>query len=516
MRHQSKLQRRLTQEHIEAIAAILYDEAAVDLPELESCISCVSIEQVTANDYNLDAKRYASPFLEQLRRLEARGHLIQLKQVFRSERPALWFDEALPQDLPYIRPSDLSTSIANYLLDIRQVPTTKEMRQIAGQLINESVLLVNRSGKWFRASYFRFHDLPVLVNEAIMTFRIDESKVLVEYLLLQLHDDLFLQQLNMYKTEDQNRSIHEEQFELLQINLPSLEEQAQIIQETKLRLLQEEERKVERLRQDLNLGKQRAQNEQHKIISSLQHELGNRLPAVLTELKNLKDFLRDKEEEGSPIHRSDPIFPVFPGEDTSSVDSVGTVLERAESILVHSINSLNSTSAIIQADRSKLQLKRIKVRDFLEEVQELYAQDNLFRIQIEVEEDEHGQEVPIYTRLDKTQMMTVLTNLIDNAKRHGFRLSRKQYTIQFTVGLSADQQEVVILYKNDGVPFPANFSFEDFIGYGNYAGSTGHSGIGGYLIHQIIDNHNGHLAYRQTTDPHDPFNVQFELTLPVL
>lgn len=516
VRHQSKLQRRLAPEQIDAIAAALHKQQASDMPELDACISQVATEHVIQNDYNLDAKRYASPFLERLRQLDARGGLIQLKQIFHSERPALWFDETPHQDLPYIRPDDLSPSIANYLLDVHQVSTSNEVRRVAGRLINESVLLVNRSGNWFRASYFRFREKPILVNEDIMTFRIDEDKVLIEYLLLQLRDSLFLQQLNMYKTEDQNRSIHEEQFELLQISLPPLDEQAQIIRETKLRLLQEEERKVERLRQDLNLGKQRAQNEQHKIISSLQHELGNRLPAVLTELKNLKDFLKDKESDGNPVHFSDPIFPVFPGEDVNSIDSLETVLERAESILIHSINSLSSTSAIIQADRSKLRLEQVKVRDFLEEVQQLYAQDNRFQIYIEVEEDERGRELPIYTRLDKTQMTTVFTNLIDNAKRHGFQHARKQYTIQFTVGLSADQQEVIILYKNDGLPFPSNFSFEDFIGYGNYAGHTGHSGIGGYLIHQIIDNHNGHLAYRKTMDPHDPFNVQFELTLPVL
>ncbi len=301
VRHQSRLQRRLAPEQIDAIAAALHRQEASHLPELNACISKVPLQDVIDNDYNLDAKRYASPFLEQLRQLDARGRLIQLSQVFHSERPALWFDETPHQDLPYIRPDDLSPSIANYLLDVSGVQTSDQVRRVAGRVINESVLLVNRSGKWFRASYFRFREKPILVNEDIMTFRVDEQTVLIEYLLLQLHDSLFLQQLNMYKTEDPNRSIHEEQFESLQINLPELDEQAQIIRETKLRLLQEEERKVERLRQDLNLGKQRAQNEQHKIISSLQHELGNRLPTVLTELKNLKDFLKDKETDGSPL-----------------------------------------------------------------------------------------------------------------------------------------------------------------------------------------------------------------------
>ncbi len=513
---QFKLQRRLNSQHIEAIANILHQQQVPMLPELIACVSVVPLHQVILNDYNLDAKRYASPFIAQLKALDDHGQLIQLEKIFRSERPHLWFDETPQQDLPYVQPENLSVSITNYLIETSDIPTTSQVKRVAGRLINESMLLINRSGKRFKASYFVYQQLPILVNEDIMTFRVDEEKILVEYLLLQLHDSLFIQQLNMYKTDDQHKVILEGQFELLQINLPSLEEQTRVVRETKIRLLQEEEQKVEQLRADLNLGKQEAQSRQHKIISSLQHELGNRLPAVLTEIKNLKDYLYDKEDDGSSIRFSEPIFPIFQGEDASSVDSLKTVMDRIEYMLVHSINSLDSTSDIIKADRSKLKLERIKVKEFLEEIQQTYADDEVFTIRIEVEEDQHGNEIPIYAPLDKTQMTTLLTNLIDNAKRHGFSNARKHYTIHFKVGLSADEQEVVLEYKNDGTAFPSHFSFEDFISYGNYAGKTGHSGIGGYLVHQIVDNHNGNIAYRPPVDPHDPFKVHFEITLPAI
>lgn len=513
---QYKLQRRLTTEQIEAIAQVLHQQQVPNIPELEACVSKIPLHRVILNEYNLDAKRYASPFIAQLKALDDYGQLIQLQAIFRSELPHLWFDETPQQDLPYVRPENLSISITNYIIETENIPTTSQVKQVAGRLINESMLLINRSGRRFKASYFVYKQLPILVNEDIMTFRVDEAKVLVEYLLLQLHDSLFIQQLNMYKTDDQHKIIREGQFELLQINLPSLEQQAQVIRETKIRLLQEEEQKVEQLREDLNLGKQQAQSKQHKIISSLQHELGNRLPAVLTEIKNLKDYLHDKEEDRSRVQFSEPIFPVFEGEDASSVDSLGTVMSRIEAMLVHSINSLDSTSDIIKADRSKLNLERVKVRDFLEEIQQTYADDEVFIIRIEVEEDQHGNEIPIYAPLDKTQMTTLLTNLIDNAKRHGFSNSLKHYTIHFKVGLSADEQEVVLEYKNDGAAFPSHFSFEDFISYGNYAGNTGHSGIGGYLVHQIVDNHNGNIAYRPPLDPHDPFKIHFEITLPAI
>jgi type I restriction enzyme M protein len=513
---QSKLNRELTSKHIECLAAAFHNLDTNCTPELEECIMHVPSHHVILNEYNLDTKGYASPFIAQLKHLEDQGNLIQLKKIFKTEKPSLWFDDNPHQNIPYIRPHNLGTSITNYLIDIDKILSTDEVNQVAGQLLNENVLLINRSGKKLRVSYFVYNNNPILVNEDIMTFRIDETKVLIEYLLLQLYDNLFMQQLNMYKTDDQNKMINENQFEELQINLPPLEEQSQIIKETKVRLLKEEEEKVEQLRKDLNIGKQRAQNEQYKIISSLQHELGNRLPAVLTEVKNLKDYLKDKEANEESIRFSEPLYPLFEGEDIESVDKLETTLERIESILIHSIKSLDSTGDIIKADRSRLNLEKIKIKDFLEEIQQMYAQEAFFRIQIEVEEDEKGKEIPIYTQIDKTQVTTIFTNLVDNAIRHGFTTKDKKYTVQFRVGLSSDQQEVIIIYKNDGQAFPDNFSFEDFIGYGNYAGETGHSGIGGYLIHQIIDNHNGNISYRTKIDRRDPFKVQFEITLPIL
>lgn len=511
---QSKLHRKLTEKHIECIAAAFHHLDSNCSPELESCIALVGLDQVISNDYNLDTKQYASPFIAQLKQLEEKGWLIQLKTIFKTDKPILWFDEIPHQNIPYVCPHDLVSSITNYILNTQNITSTNEAQQVVGQLVNESVLLINRSGNKLLASYFVYNQQPILVNEDIMTFRIDENKVLLEYLLLQLHDNLFLQQLNMYKTDYQYKTIDEQRFEELQINLPPMEEQTQIVKETKIRLLREEEQKVEQLRHDLNLGKQRAQSEQYKIISSLQHELGNRLPAVLTEFKNLKYYLKEKENNQSPIAFSEPISPIFEEEEMDEVDRLETIMERIESMLVHSINSLDSTSDIIKADRSKMRLEQTKIKEFLEETLLIYANDPQFKFQIEVAEDEQGKELEVFAKIDKAQFSTIITNLVDNARRHGFIRSYKKYTIQFRVGLSSDQQEAIIIYKNDGEPFPSNFSFEDFISYGNYAGNTGHSGIGGYLIHQIIDNHNGNISYRKDISYRDPFKVQFEITLP--
>lgn len=512
----SKLQRKITAAQIECLAKAYHDLDLDCSPELNNCIAKVPLHKIILNEYNLDAKSYASPFISKLQKLEDLGQLIQLKSIFKPDAPSLWFNTAPAQSLAYVQVENLGQSISNFQLQWEKIQTTDQVKQLVGQLVSESVLLVNRSGKKLYLSYFEFTGTPILINENVMIFRIDSTLVNIEYLAIQLFDDLFLQQLDMYKQDHLYQSIEETQFEALKINLPSLYEQNMIAKQKKLELLQAEEYKVEQLRNDLNLGRQKAQNEQYKIISSLQHELGNQLPAVLTEFKNLKDYLKDKAYDQTTVQFDEPIFPVFEGEDLSQVDKLSNVVERIESILIHSINTLDATSGIIEADSSKLNLETTNLKKLLENIQQIYSKDTGFDILIEVDEDGTGKELLVEAKIDRTQMTTAISNLIENARRHGFVDTSKKYTIIFQLGIAPSQQEVILIYKNDGRAFPDNFSFEDFISYGNYAGTTGHSGIGGFLIHQIIENHKGNLIYRKSNNPHNPFKVQFEVTLPLL
>lgn len=515
----SKLNRELNEEQIQCLAAIFHETNANCSEELNDCVTLMPLHNIILNNYNLNPKRYASPFIRELHRLETRNRLVAIHTLIKEDTPAMWFDKnhAPHTNLPYVMADCLGTSLSNYWLIPNRLKTTDEYSSVVGKMVSESVLLVNREGADLRVSYFdyNYNGQPIIVDEGVMTFRIDLTKISIEYLLLQMYDKLFLQQLQMYKSDHQDQLISEKEFGQLQIVFPHKQIQEGIVKERKLQLLIEEEKKVEELRHRLNLGRQRAQSEQYKIISSLQHELGNRLPAVLTEFKNLKDYLHDKEEDGTKISMNEPIFPIFEDEDPADVDTLEIAVNRIELMLGYAISTVDAASNIVQADRSRFHLTYENLKEILEEVKQLYISEAKFTIQIEVEEDENGNELDISTYIDKAQLTTAISNLIENARRHGF-IDRKKYLIRFRISLSSDEKEVILDCKNDGRPFPSSFSFDDFISYGNYAGETGHSGIGGFLINQIIENHDGNLAYREDIDSRDPFKVQFEITLPNL
>lgn len=511
----SRVRHRLESQQIAAIVSA-YHSCGEKVPqELAGYVVSKTVEQLLEQRANLNAKRYAAPFIQELEALAEQNALVKLQEVMAGELPALWVHKKEQQfhDYPFVSSRDLALQFADYQLALPKLCSFEEQEEEEGRILQHSAFLVNRKGRRLRASYFEYTGQAIIVSKSVLVFDLQQKKINKEYFLVQLHQKLFLAQFNMFRTDHEALQISEREFGQLQMPLLSLEEQIKLVQETKWSLLKEEEHKVETLRSRLNLDKQTAQNRQMRIISSLQHELGNRLPAILTELKNIKDFLGDKIEEQTPLSWSDSIYPLFEGEEAEEEDQLGKVVRKIEQQLIYTINSIDAASNIISADKERMQLEQLVLRNFLEDWAQLYAQEKQFSIQIEVEDDERGRELPIATLIDRAQLATALSNFVENARRHGFS-KHKKHLIRFSVSLLEEQEEVLIEYKNDGKAFPNSFTFDDFVSYGNYAGDTGHSGIGGYLIHQIIENHEGSLYYKEQIDKSDPFKVQFDIILP--
>jgi type I restriction enzyme M protein len=512
----SKLYKTISNENLHSIADILRTGEAEDSVFWKGHIAWISNEQVAKHQYNLNPKQYASPFIKKLQELSVTQQLKPIAELLATEKAFVWVfkEEMTNRNLKYVGTSDLPFIFSECELETEKLSDFQTVESNEGRLLSKSALLSNTDSKRLRLAYFEYKQEAIVVGKNVMILELNEQVPNVEYILLQLYSDLFAEQLQLYKSDHPDSSLSEREFAHLQIVMVSPEEQNRQVQTTKIALLKEEERKVENLRHRLNLGKQKAQSEQYKIISSLQHELGNRLPAILTEFKNLKDFIHDKTNSQETLSIDEPLFPLFEGEEAGNVETLGEILTRIENLLKHTVATIDNTGDIIKADKSRLNLQPMLIRVFLEQLAALYSQETLFSIEIEIEKDDAGKEIALVALIDSQQLSTAFINLIENAKRHGFIQDRK-YTVRFQVSLSADSQEVIIEYENDGKPFPQSFSFDDFISYGNYAGNTGHSGIGGFLIYQIIDNHEGGLLLRDNIARNDPFKIQFEISLPV-
>jgi signal transduction histidine kinase len=235
------------------------------------------------------------------------------------------------------------------------------------------------------------------------------------------------------------------------------------------------------------------------IFSSIQHELGNKLPALKHDINDLTRFLsRVKTNEVSIL--DEKVREGLPGENLNEIDSANDIIERIKHKLGYSINVVENSAAIIKSDPSRLQLEKVNLMEYLKN--EVPRHIHVPNISVEYSGDES-----ILVNLDKKQFALAIHNLVNNVTRHGF--SNGKDAIRIVFELVKQKGTSVLTIKNDGAPFPAGFTIEDFVKPYYYAGISGNSGLGGYLISNVLQNHNATITLNSNVLPGDPFKVQF-------
>ena len=73
------------------------------------------------------------------------------------------------------------------------------------------------------------------------------------------------------------------------------------------------------------------------------------------------------------------------------------------------------------------------------------------------------------------------------------------------------ENEVELAIRNNGTNLPTGFLIENYIKPGGIMGSTGHSGLGGYLIGLIVSNHGAKLNIKEADSP---YTVEISIILP--
>lgn len=123
-------------------------------------------------------------------------------------------------------------------------------------------------------------------------------------------------------------------------------------------------------------------------------------------------------------------------------------------------------------------------------------------------------EDSVCSEVDKLQIYIMLDAILENARRHGFDKQDREGNL---VQILLDHKEidgtgyVSIKIRNNGHKLPEGFSLERYAAKGEFAGKNGHSGIGGFHVARVVDNHRGFLSI--TSD--DSWGTVVEVDLPV-
>lgn len=192
-------------------------------------------------------------------------------------------------------------------------------------------------------------------------------------------------------------------------------------------------------------------------------------------------------------------------EHREGVSETSNVLRVSFDYMKRLINSFDD-----DLSKTKMNLEEVSVNDFLQSYVKGW---NVYgKKQFKVHYESSLPENTTF-KVDTTFMKVLLDALLENANRHGFgdsNITNPEVKISTAYTTINKLGCVRLTVANNGVPFPEDFTLEQYIREGEFGGKSGRSGRGGYHVYQIAKRHGGYLALSSDND----WNVIIDIMIP--
>ncbi len=427
------------------------------------------------------------------------------------------------------------TPLSGLLIRIpRNNPTDKigkviTIRDLVGDKLNPQLILQNIENKELKAAYntittkallistigrglqpaiiVPMEDEKVYINPNILAFSIDESKILPEYLILELYKGYIQKQLQQFRIGTQIPRIKLREFLSLKLVLPSLEIQKEQIAKERYELYQEKAIEVKELATTYNID---VADEN----SFLRHQIAGSLRNLRSSFKFLKSILEEKVKPDLP-----EVFNLKLKDQLPS--NLGNYMERIERDLLSITSAVNQAGSEIEL--SDIQVERIDIIKFIQKYKEELQGNNGGRFTIEVDIDApalaENNLKTVYIDGDKELLRKMIDNIIENADKHAFeRKINPSNRIKFEFLYGFEDSNLQLDITNTGKPLPEDFSYEAFVRKGSSSGPNAGDGTGGWFIYEVMKKHNGKFGFTDETGPEGidgDFVTSIELTFPI-
>jgi len=447
-------------------------------------IQIVDVEQIRSDNYNLNVPRYFQKQIEGVK-------LKEILKFLKGNRVNLVEAGKL------VRIRDLKDDKVDFKLDITMVETT-EFNRVASQEINESCLLLAVRWRSLKPTLFEFDDEPIYRRQDILSFKINEELVHKAYLINELHADYVQEQFESYRLGGSFISTlrRDDLLEVI-IKLPTLVEQR-----AKVQGIDELSVKIKSLEVERNALVRGQSVKQFSEFASLKHTLGRPRQNILDWSDNLLHFLQSKHDGIDTLNQTFAEFyeiDIFSAlrEIKRDVNFMTEVLEKGENGFL-----------LDQYDKYTIPLS-----DINRIINELSNNGYKFKIKKLLLKGEKLKERGIIA--NKTLLKTLLDNLLTNANKYAFINNNTGNEVVMELTEVDDLLSLEI--KNNGKPFPNNFTREKFITKYSTADSISGTGLGGYDVHRIASDFNNpdwELALNE--DPFYTVNFKFQFSIKLI
>ena len=189
---------------------------------------------------------------------------------------------------------------------------------------------------------------------------------------------------------------------------------------------------------------------------------------ALTSISTIVDHLSDEEQFGTP--------------ELLNIDSLLTDIE---------VNHDDGEGFVIEydCDYDSFRNSRIKIPDIAEQW-EMTREQGLDMPKFI--KDKAKEKLPLFINIATVDFQRLVTNIIENARRHGFTDKlRQDYYIGIGLSYNSERGMYQIDFTNNGAPLPEGMTKSRYGIKGEKAGLAAGSGSGGYIVKSIVNHYGG-------------------------
>lgn len=402
------------------------------------------------------------------------------------------------EDIPFLSISDLKDEVIDSILLFDDVKSNKS-KNMTFNILEEDVLLVSSMGESIKPTYFDCTGNKVNISPNIYSYKVNEEKVSKDYLISELQSDFVKNQIARYMHHGASlKRINKSAFDNILIRVPSLEIQAARVKGIKEALIRNKQNEIDELADRLEIKQQSYLN-----LSTLRHNVGQYLASISTDIDSIYNYFNLKDKD---------ILDLTLSKVTNR--TIRDVLSEMKKNIEFSIDYMQDTEKILKKDIVDIKPESILIKDFILQVKSCFK-SGVNGVDSNETSEVNNKKKSLSLKIDNKEMKMVFSNLLNNAKKHGFITKSEKYIIKLDFSLLKEESKdyFSIKYYNNGEPFSKGLDFEKYIQRGISVGDKGGKGLGGCFINEVIKQHKG--VFRSLLWENEKYPVGFEILLPI-
>ena len=259
-----------------------------------------------------------------------------------------------------------------------------------------------------KPTFFEFKGESIARSQDILSFKVNESKVEIAYLINELHTDYVQEQLESFRSGTTVPFIKKDDLLEVVIKLPSLEEQR-----AKIQGISEISDKIKSLVEEQNALEHGKSIKQSNEFASLKHTLGRPRQNILDWSDNLIHYLDNKRKEVDSLSKG--------FEEFYEIDIISALKEIKRDInFITDVLEKGENGFVVEEFEKEI----IPLADINNTIHELSNNSFNFKIKKLLIKGEKLKERGIYG--NRVLFKTLLDNLLTNANKYGFDQKRNR------------------------------------------------------------------------------------------